>query len=122
MARKYTQTSVISVYFVYLAQKRNEKMIRLVSRSRYVYRKRDVMNDVYLLAANTHQMTSYSYCGPHVTCCKLRPTLLAPTDNTFHFKYGFFLVQLLFQMSFDFPKNLYRDFGKVYNFKNSTAL
>ena len=59
MARKYKQTSAISVYFVYLAQKRNEKMIRLVSRSRYVYRKRDVMKDVYLLAANTRQMKSY---------------------------------------------------------------
>jgi hypothetical protein len=79
-------------------------MIRLVSRSRYVYRKRDVIKDVYLLAANSHQMTSYIL--PWAVCYMLqpRPSLLVPTDHPFRFKYGLFLVKVLFfQISFNFP-------------------
>jgi len=90
MARVDTQTPAISVYFVHLAQKRNEKMIQLVSRSRYVYRKRDVIKDVYLLAVNAHQMTSYILLDAVCYMLQSRPTLLAPIENPFHFKYPFF--------------------------------
>jgi hypothetical protein len=91
-------------------------MIRLASRSRYVYRKRDVIKDVYVLAANTHQMTSYIPLRAVFYMFQPQPSLLAPNDNPFQFKYGVFLVQLLFRMSFGFPKTGTEIFWRSYQF------
>ena len=74
-----------------------------MSRSRYVYRKRDMMKDVYILAANVHPMTSYPTVN-RMLHAATKNVSINTSWHPFHFKYRYFLVQLLFQMSFDFPK------------------